>query len=142
MRVKLLSSGGHDNVLMDLWVPSERVTLYLVDIPTAPRREWPELIPWMLEDRLLQGVEEMHFVISDTTAEDQLQVFAVSHQDLKWQRIAQNAGVSARSCCQITNALPWESERISVGWRDGVCLVRYEAQLRLPLVEYSLGDDR
>lgn len=120
------SVAGTDNVLMDLWVPSERVTLYLVDIPTAPRRKWPELIPWMLEDRLLQGVEEMHFVISDTTAEDQLQVFAVSHQDLKeWQRIAQNAGVSAQSMLPDYLALPWESERISVGWRDGVCLVRY-----------------
>ncbi len=120
------SVAGTDNVLMDLWVPSERVTLYLVDIPTAPRRKWPELIPWMLEDRLLQGVEEMHFVISDTTPQGQLQVFAVSHADLKeWQRIAQNAGVSAQSMLPDYLALPWESERISVGWRDGVCLVRY-----------------
>ena len=120
------SVAGTDNVLMDLWVPSERVTLYLIDIPTAPRRKWPELIPWMLEDRLLQGVEEMHFVISDTTPQGQLQVFAVSHADLKeWQRVAQNAGVSAQSMLPDYLALPWESERISVGWRDGVCLVRY-----------------
>ena len=120
------SVAGSDSVMMDLWVPSERVTLHLIDIPTAPRRKWPELIPWMLEDRLLQGVDEMHFVISETTAEGQLQVFAVSHQDLKeWQRVAQNAGVSAQSMLPDYLALPWEPERISVGWRDGVCLVRY-----------------
>ena len=120
------SVAGSDSVQMDLWVPSERVTVHFVDIPTAPRRKWPELIPWMLEDRLLQGVDEMHFVISKTTAEGQLQVFAVSHQDLKeWQRVAQNAGVSAQSMLPDYLPLPWEPERISVGWRDGVCLVRY-----------------
>jgi len=122
------SVAGSDSVQMDLWVPSERVTVHFVDIPTAPRRKWPELIPWMLEDRLLQGVDEMHFVISETTAEGQLQVFAISHKDLKeWQRVAQNAGVSAQSMLPDYLALPWEPERISVGWRDGVCLVRYGA---------------
>ena len=120
------SVAGSDVVRMDLWVPSERVTVYFVDIPTAPRRKWPELVPWMLEDRLLQGVDEMHFVISDTPVEDQLQVFAISREDLKeWRRVAQNAGVSAQSMLPDYLALPWESERISIGWRDGVCLVRY-----------------
>jgi type II secretion system protein L len=120
------SVAGTDNVQMDLWVPSERVTAHFVDIPSAPRRKWPELIPWMLEDRLLQAVEEMHFVITEATSESQLQVLAISHDDLKnWQRVAQNAGVSAQSMLPDYLALPWESERISVGWRDGVCLVRY-----------------
>lgn len=120
------SVAGSDRVRMDLWVPSERVTVHFIDTPTAPRRKWPELVPWMLEDRLLQGVDEMHFVISETTAQGQLQVLAISLDDLKeWLRVAQNAGVSAQSMLPDYLALPWEPERISVGWRDGVCLVRY-----------------
>ena len=120
------SVAGSDVVRMDLWVPSERVTVHCVDIPTAPRRKWPELVPWMLEDRLLQRVDEMHFVISDTTEQGQLQVLAISREDLQeWQRVAQNAGVLAQSMVPDYLALPWEPERISIGWRDGVCLVRH-----------------
>ena len=120
------SVAGSDVVRMDLWVPSERVAVHFVDIPNAPRRKWPELVPWMLEDRLLQGVDEMHFVISDTPVEGQLQVFAISCEDLKeWRRVAQNSGVLAQSMVPDYLALPWEPERISIGWRDGVCLVRH-----------------
>ena len=122
------SVAGSDSVIMDLWVPSERLTVYSVDIPTAPRRKWPELVPWMLEDRLLQAVEEMHFVIAEPAVDEQLLVFAISREDLReWQRVALNAGVSAQSMLPDYLALPWETERISVGWRDGTCLVRYGA---------------
>ena len=39
-----------DLIVMDLWVPSELVALHLIDPPSAPRRKWAELIPWILED--------------------------------------------------------------------------------------------
>jgi len=52
---------------MQLWVPTERIGFHQVDVPTAPERKWPQLIPWLLEDRILQPVEEMHFVIAGRT---------------------------------------------------------------------------
>ena len=114
---------------MSLWVPSERIAVHLVDVPTAPERKWAELIPWMLEDRILQPVDEMHFVIVGRVDNNQLQILAVSQQDLQdWQRVAQNAGVAATSMTPDFLALPWEAGRISIGWREGVCLVRHSAQ--------------
>ncbi|MCS5586961.1 MAG: type II secretion system protein GspL [Porticoccaceae bacterium] len=122
------SVAGADSVKMDLWVPSECVSVHLIDVPTAPKRKWPELIPWMLEDRLLQPVEEIHFVITGHRVEGQLQVIALSQRDLQeWQRVTENAGVLARSMYPDYLALPWEAGRISVGWRDGICLVRQGA---------------
>jgi type II secretion system protein L len=119
------SVAGSNQTAMQLWVPSERVGLHLIDVPTAPERKWPELIPWLLEDRVLQPVADMHFVIAGRSDGGQLQVLAVSHEDMRnWQRIADNAGVAAQSMVPDYLVLPWEQGRINVGWRDGICLVR------------------
>ena len=117
-----------DLVNMDLWVPSELVSLHLIEPPTAPKRKWAELIPWMLEDRLLQPIEEMHFVDCGQNVDGQIQVLVVSKLEIQnWQRIAQNSAAVAYGLYPDYMAVPWETGRISVGWRDGVCLVRYGA---------------
>ena len=119
------SAAGSNAVPMQLWVPSERVGLHLIDVPTAPERKWPELIPWLLEDRILQPVADMHFVIAGRTEGGQLQVWAVSHEDMRqWQRVADNAGVAVQSMVPDYLALPYEEGRINIGWRDGHCIVR------------------
>lgn len=119
------SVAGSNAVPMQLWVPSERVGMHLIDVPAAPERKWPELIPWLLEDRLLQPVADMHFVIAGRSHNGQLQIWAVSHNDMReWQRVADNAGVAVQSLVPDYLALPWEEGRIHIAWRDGCCLVR------------------
>ena len=117
-----------DLVSMDLWVPSESVTMHLIDPPTAPKRKWTELIPWILEDRLLQPVEEVQFAVCGQSPEGQLQILVVAKADIQnWQRVAKNSGVAPKSMYPDYMALPYEDGRVSIGWRDGVCLVRYGA---------------
>ena len=107
-----------------LWVPSERVGLHSIPIPSAPERKWAELIPWMLEDRLLQPIDEMHFVVAGRD-DQQLHILAVSQQDMReWLRIADNAGVAASAMAPDFMALTWETGIVSVGWREGMLLVR------------------
>jgi type II secretion system protein L len=114
---------------MGLWVPSERIAVHYIDIPNAPERKWAELVPWILEDRILQPVDEMHFVIVGRCGNNQLQVLAISQQDMfDWQRVALNAGVAATVMAPDFLALPWEAGRINVCWREGVCLVRHSAE--------------
>ena len=123
-----LVSEGEDRRSMALWVPSERVTVHRIDAPTAPQRKWSELIPWILEDRLLQPVEDMHFVIGAVTTEDdknQVDVTVVSKQDMReWLRIAANASVTPSALVPDYFALPYEEGRISMVWREGAFLVR------------------
>ena len=110
---------------MQLWVPTERIGFHQVEVPTAPERKWPQLIPWLLEDRILQPVEEMHFVIAGRTDNNQLQVLAVSREDMQhWCRVAENSAVAASSIVPDYLALPWEAGRINVGWREGTVVVR------------------
>lgn len=114
-----------DLVSMNLWVPSESVAMHLIDPPSAPKRKWTELIPWILEDRLLQPIEEVNFVLCGQNTEGQLQILVVSDADIQnWQRVAKNSGVAPQSMYPDYMALPYEEGRISIGWRDGVCLVR------------------
>jgi len=120
----LQSVAGTQADSKSLWVPSERVGLHSIPIPSAPERKWAELIPWMLEDRLLQPVDEMHFVVAgrDNT---QVHILAVSQQDMReWIRIADNAGVAASAMVPDFMALAWESGSVRVGWREGMLLVR------------------
>ena len=121
----LKSMAGANSLSMALWVPSERISMHLIDVPSAPERKWSALIPWMLEDRVLQPVETMHFVINNRSGNNQLQVIAVSHEDMQqWQRVAHNAGVAVNLMVPDFLALPYESGRITIGWRKGLLLVR------------------
>jgi general secretion pathway protein L len=121
----LKSMAGASSLTMALWVPSERISMHLIDVPSAPERKWSALIPWMLEDRVLQPVETMHFVISGRSSNNQLLIIAVSHEDMQqWQRIAHNAGVAVGALVPDFLALPYESGRITIGWRQGLLLVR------------------
>ena len=121
----LKSMAGANTLTMALWVPSERISMHLIDVPSAPERKWSALIPWMLEDRVLQPVETMHFVINRRSGHNQLQVIAVSHEDMQqWQRVAHNAGVAVNLMVPDFLALPYESGRITIGWRNGLLLVR------------------
>ena len=123
-----LLDGGEANRGMALWVPSQRVTVHVIDAPTAPQRKWLELIPWILEDRILQPVEEMHFVLGASSVVDgkkQLAVTVISKQDMReWLRIADNAGIAASAMVADYLALPFEPGRISMAWREGQFLVR------------------
>jgi type II secretion system protein L len=120
----LKSDAGRGLNAVKLWVPTERIGSHLIDIPTAPERKWPELIPWMLEDKVLQPVEEMHFVIAGRV-DLQLQVFAVSKHDmLEWIRIAENTGSTPVAMAPDFMALPNETGILSIGWREGMLLVR------------------
>ena len=78
----------------------------------------------MLEDRLLQPIDEMHFVVAGRD-DQQLHILAVSQQDMReWLRIADNAGVAASAMAPDFMALTWEAGIVSVGWREGMLLVR------------------
>lgn len=107
-----------------IWVPSDRISIHRVPVPAAPPRNWPELVPWMIEDRVLQPIQQMHVCIAGRDG-DHLVVFAVDKNDLRdWLDVALNAGFNADCMVPDFLALPWEAGRISVAWRDGVLLVR------------------
>ena len=111
---------------VSLWIPSERVAIHRIAKPTAPRRKWSGLIPWILEEKILQPVEKTHFIIGNNVIDELVDVFAVSKEDLStWVSVARNAGFAPIQMTPDYFAVPWEDGRINVAWREGFCLVRY-----------------
>ena len=138
-----------DFEMAKLWVPSEKISIQIIDVPTAPRRKWREIIPWMLEDIVLQNVSDIHYEIIDENS-GKLTLLIISTECLEnWQRIAKNAAVNAISMAPDYLAVPFDKNTISVGWREGVLLVRTsringfaaKPSLAWPLIERFLDED-
>ena len=138
-----------DFEMAKLWVPSEKISIQIIDVPTAPRRKWREIIPWMLEDIVLQNVSDIHYEIIDENS-GKLTLLIISTECLEnWQRIAKNAAVNAISMAPDYLAVPFDKNTISVGWREGVLLVRTsringfaaKPSLAWPLIERFLDEN-
>ena len=138
-----------DFEMAKLWVPSEKTSVQIIDVPTAPRRKWREIIPWMLEDIVLQNVSDIHYEIIDENS-GKLTLLIISTECLEnWQRIAKNAAVNAISMAPDYLAVPFDKNTISVGWREGVLLVRTsringfaaKPSLAWPLIERFLDEN-
>lgn len=110
---------------LNIWVPSAAVAIHQLAAPRAPRRKWPDLVPWMLEDRLLQPPEQMHFVILKRQG-DQLIVLATAKSSMQeWQGALAEAGISDYRLLPDFLALPWQPGMLSVGRQADQILVRY-----------------
>lgn len=107
-----------------VWVPSEGVAVHELERPQAPRRKWRQLLPWLMQDRLLDPPESYAFGIADTGAE-QLSVAAVANDTLnEWTLLANKLGKRFAGFIPDFMALPWMSGSVTV-WTDGErCLVR------------------
>ena len=110
--------------LASLWVPSEYTSIHYVDVPTAPRRKWIDIIPWMLEDKILQDPSETHFSLIHETPEQLTYAVTSIDRIREWKRISENSSIEAVSMTPDYLALPFEENIISVGWREGIILVR------------------
>lgn len=133
------------------WVPSERVPVHLVEKPAAPRRKWHELLPWLLEERLLLPVDELHFAILGEEA-DKLVLAVPARVDMRdWLDQARQAGYTPAGLHPDFLALPWTEGQLTLGMRLGdehllVRSGRYQGfaalpALAVPMIKKLLGDD-
>ncbi|PCJ42764.1 MAG: hypothetical protein COA71_04485 [SAR86 cluster bacterium] len=107
-----------------IWVPSNRLVVHQVPVPSAPKRKWPELVPWMLEDKILQPPESMHFVIVGKS-KDKLSVLVVAKDQIReWKNGVEEIGLLNYKFIPDYLALPWHSGLISIGQKSEHVLVR------------------
>jgi len=110
--------------------PSEHVVLHWLDAPSAPRRKWKELLPWLLEERLLSPVDEMLCLLL-AEHEGRVLVLVVARTMLrtvldgyKMQEAQQELDVPVLVPDYF--ALPWMENQIAVADRgDGYWVIRY-----------------
>lgn len=108
-----------------LWVPSCMLVVHQVPIPNAPKRKWSALIPWMLEEKLLQKPEDMHFVIVGKSHDNLSVLVCAKSQMQEWQQAVEASGINNYALVPDFFALPWQSGIISIAQRAEQILVRY-----------------
>ena len=108
----------------ELWVSSESVLIFELELPKVSLRKQQEMLPWMLEDKLLSSPEDFEFCIGPETDSGHI-VYAVSRANLsQWVMVAQAAAVSPDSMAPDFFALPYEDGRWAVYADQGRLLVR------------------
>jgi len=119
---------------MTLFFPSEHIALHWVEKPSAPRRKWNELLPWLLEERLLSSVDGLlflplaehgHRVLVLVVARTRLHM---ELEDLGDQERSREGAQVLDAAALVPDyfALPWQQNDISIADRgDGYWVVRY-----------------
>jgi len=130
-------------------MPGERVSLMDAHIPTRKKQRILQAAPWVLEDRLAQDVESLHFALGPRQAGDSIRIAVVSRDDMA-SLCAQfeSQGIAPDAVIPDYLALPredgeWtilvENERVIVrtGDHDGFSTDR---ELALDMLAFSLPD--
>jgi type II secretion system protein L len=108
-----------------IWVPSNLLVVHQVPVPSAPKRKWSELVPWILEDKLLQAPEDMHFVIAGKNADKLIVLVTAKNQIQEWKKSVDASGLESYQLIPDYLALPWHSGLLSIGKYSEHILVRY-----------------
>jgi general secretion pathway protein L len=113
---------GYRRVLL---APAESVLLAQVNIPARNRQRVIQALPFMLEDRLVQDVEQLHFAIGARGDDGALNVAVVerAHMD-QWLERLRSAGVDPDVVIPETLTIPFEPDTWTLLVDGSVTLVR------------------
>ncbi|RMD78269.1 MAG: type II secretion system protein GspL [Gammaproteobacteria bacterium] len=100
-----------------LWVlvPTEAVLLTRVQAPTRRRSRLRQAVPYLLEERLAQDVEALHFALGRVAPDGGVPVAVVERRRLEgWLGALAEAGLRPQALLPDALALPWEAGRWTV----------------------------
>ena len=126
-----------------VWVPGEAFSCHRVTVPPVARKKWQAMIPWLLEEHLLEPPEALVFASGDKAGDNSVPVIAASRQRLaEWRQRLTAAGRDYSALAPDFFALPWREGQVSVGAIGDRLLVRSdrwqgaagEADFILPLL--------
>jgi len=107
------------------FLPAERVTLTHVEVPSRNPQKVLQAVPFMLEDKLAEDVESLHFALGPRDGQRQL-VAAVGRGHLRelMESLAATGIMPARLIPDVCAVAPEPSTAVAVV-EDGTALVRF-----------------
>jgi general secretion pathway protein L len=108
-----------------VWVPSESVICQTVDVPPVPSRKWQAMIPWLMEDQLLDRPEDMTFVTAKADGRRVPVIATASATIAAWQQRIDELDIPVTALVPDFFALPWRQGEISIVVSGGRCLLRH-----------------
>lgn len=96
-----------NNAQVVVTIPSEEVLLLDVAIPGRNRKRLHNVVPYAVEDQLIDDVDRLHFALSSQTVEGKYSVAVIDHKHMQgWQAAMSQAGLQAHTMIPDALALP------------------------------------
>lgn len=116
---------AHQGQRFVVLAPAEAVLLAQVSVPARDRRRVLQALPYMLEDRLVQDIELLHFAVGAREPGGELNVAVVERTQLdRWLERLRGAGIEPDAVLPETLALPYEGGAWTVLVDGPVTIVR------------------
>lgn len=110
-----------------LAVPTEAVDLLPVELPIKNLRELERALPFALEERLIDDVADLHFVVGERAPAPGLRHIAVVNFELAqgWLKPLRAAGLRLQAVLPDVLLLPWQTGEWTLHASPGRLLVRH-----------------
>lgn len=104
-------------------VPTKGVSFFAVEMPKVARSKWAQLIPWLLEDKLLAPAAEVHFAFGKRNADGLVSVAVVAKELMQgWVESFQMAPVE--NCIADIFELPFIEGKWVVNYQADYARIR------------------
>lgn len=118
-------SSQSDGARQILVAPSEAVTLHRLVLPSRKRSTWARIVPFALEDYLVEDIETLHFALGGAVDNGYLPVAVVDRTLLSaWLETCDQAGLTPAVVVPDPLLLPWQNDEWSVLLEARRALVR------------------
>ncbi len=120
-------------------VPTTQVLLTTAKVPARQRQRVLQALPYALEDRLAEDVEDLHFALGECNAQGQQQVAVIAHTYMEQlQERLQTAGVQAQWIIPDVLAVPYPEKGWGLLYLGNVALLRTGAHSGFALETHTL----
>ena len=104
-------------------VPTKDISFFVVEMPKVARSKWAQLIPWLLEDKLLTPAAEVHFAFGKRNADGLVPVAVVAKELMQvWVESFQAAPVE--NCIADIFELPFVEGKWVVNYQVDYARIR------------------
>ncbi len=113
-----------------VWVPSDQFVFHKTQLPEAKKADWGKMVSFVLEEKLLYSVDDIHFAICDNLEKEEV-VVASLPLDLmsQWLELIKANKIKVSKIYPDFLAAPYDSSASAVLWcEDEKCFLRTTEQ--------------
>jgi general secretion pathway protein L len=143
----LAEAAALSQVRLIVLVPTEKIVLTQVSLPIRMKSSLLQAVPYALEDKLADDIDELHFSLGARQSDGSTPVAVVAIKQMQeWMIPFQEAGLQPELMIPDVLALPYTAGQVSLCMTsNGHCLVRTGAttgfSLPIDLLGFSLQTD-
>jgi general secretion pathway protein L len=116
------------NRYVQVCVPAQDVLLTQTILQKMPRSRLRQVLPYALEEQLIDEIDQLHFAIGEEEA-GSLSVAIVSHVKMhEWSNLLTTLGLKPNEMISFIHFLPEDSDTWHIMWLDELMCVRTSSQ--------------